>query len=138
MNLSKNLDINEIMKHYFISAVWTEEEQMAEMEEQEISNFYGDSEEITKLVPRNEISVDRLSDDAKIRAYEDIKKFLSIEGVKEAIEKENIDNEMVGHDLWLTRNSHGAGFWDRGYSKDNSNIPTNAAKLSAVIRTNSI
>ena len=128
MNLSKNLDINEIMKHYFISAVWTEEEQMAEMEEQEISNFYGDSEEITKLVPRNEISVDRLSDDAKIRAYEDIKKFLSIEGVKEAIEKENIDNEMVGHDLWLTRNSHGAGFWDRGYSKDNSNIPTNAAK----------
>jgi hypothetical protein len=87
MNLSKNLDINEIMKHYFISAVWKEEEQMAEMEEQEISNFYGDSEEITKLVPRNEISVDRLSDDAKIRAYEDIKKFLSIEGVKEAIEK---------------------------------------------------
>jgi hypothetical protein len=20
----------------------------------------------------------------------------------------------VGHDLWLTRNGHGAGFWDRG------------------------
>lgn len=20
-----------------------------------------------------------------------------------------------GHDLWLTRNRHGAGFWDRGY-----------------------
>lgn len=22
--------------------------------------------------------------------------------------------ESVGHDLWLTRNRHGAGFWDRG------------------------
>lgn len=23
--------------------------------------------------------------------------------------------EQVGHDIWLTRNQHGAGFWDRGY-----------------------
>jgi hypothetical protein len=22
--------------------------------------------------------------------------------------------EMAGHDFWLTRNHHGAGFWDRG------------------------
>lgn len=25
--------------------------------------------------------------------------------------------KSVGHDLWLTRNGHGAGFWDRGYPK---------------------
>jgi hypothetical protein len=23
-------------------------------------------------------------------------------------------DEMAGHDFWLTRNHHGAGFWDRG------------------------
>lgn len=23
--------------------------------------------------------------------------------------------EQWGHDFWLTRNHHGAGFWDRGY-----------------------
>lgn len=23
-------------------------------------------------------------------------------------------DEMAGHDFWLTRNRHGAGFWDRG------------------------
>ena len=23
------------------------------------------------------------------------------------------DDEMAGHDFWLTRHSHGAGFWDR-------------------------
>lgn len=25
-----------------------------------------------------------------------------------------IDAEQAGHDFWLTRNGHGAGFWDRG------------------------
>jgi hypothetical protein len=25
-----------------------------------------------------------------------------------------IDPEQAGHDFWLTRNGHGAGFWDRG------------------------
>lgn len=25
-----------------------------------------------------------------------------------------LDTEQIGHDLWLTRNHHGAGFWDRG------------------------
>lgn len=24
------------------------------------------------------------------------------------------DEERAGHDFWLTRNGHGAGFWDRG------------------------
>ena len=25
-----------------------------------------------------------------------------------------IGSEQAGHDFWLTRNGHGAGFWDRG------------------------
>lgn len=25
------------------------------------------------------------------------------------------DDEQNGHDFWLTRNGHGAGFWDRSY-----------------------
>jgi hypothetical protein len=40
-----------------------------------------------------------------------------------AFQAEHADNlaecdgsdEYNGHDLWLTRNGHGAGFWDRGY-----------------------
>ena len=27
---------------------------------------------------------------------------------------ENYSYEQAGHDLWLTENGHGAGFWDRG------------------------
>lgn len=26
----------------------------------------------------------------------------------------DMEPEQVGHDLWLTRNGHGTGFWDRG------------------------
>ncbi len=27
---------------------------------------------------------------------------------------DDIDDSQAGHDFWLTRNHHGAGFWDRG------------------------
>lgn len=27
---------------------------------------------------------------------------------------DTIDDDAIGHDIWLTRNGHGAGFWDRG------------------------
>lgn len=30
------------------------------------------------------------------------------------IDWSEIDSSQMGHDLWLTRNRHGAGFWDRG------------------------
>ena len=32
------------------------------------------------------------------------------------IEKSGMTADQCGHDFWLTRNGHGAGFWDRGYS----------------------
>lgn len=28
-----------------------------------------------------------------------------------------MDPQQAGHDFWLTRNRHGAGFWDRGLGK---------------------
>jgi hypothetical protein len=37
------------------------------------------------------------------------------------------DQGQNGHDFWLTRNRHGAGFWDRGYPKDIATRLTNAA-----------
>ena len=39
--------------------------------------------------------------------------------------------EQGGHDFWLTRNGHGAGFWDRPeiYGKFNSSMLTHHAKL---------
>lgn len=30
--------------------------------------------------------------------------------------------DMCGHDFWLTRNHHGAGFWDRGLGKQGEKL----------------
>ncbi len=37
------------------------------------------------------------------------------------------DNAQNGHDFWLTRNHHGAGFWGRGYPKPVGNALTELA-----------
>lgn len=33
------------------------------------------------------------------------------------LETAGANDSQHGHDLWLTRNGHGAGFWDRGYGE---------------------
>ena len=42
-----------------------------------------------------------------------------------------IVDDQAGHDLWLTRNGHGAGFWDRTadvYPPENAQALTEAAE----------
>ncbi len=34
--------------------------------------------------------------------------------IEQAIDQHQFSYEQAGHDFWLTRNGHGAGFWDRG------------------------
>jgi hypothetical protein len=36
--------------------------------------------------------------------------------------------EMIGHDFWLTRNGHGAGFWDGGWPGITGDILTRSCK----------
>lgn len=45
---------------------------------------------------------------AKMRA--EVEDFVN----SESINLEGLSDDMIGHDFWLTRNRHGAGFWDRG------------------------
>lgn len=39
-------------------------------------------------------------------------------------------DEQAGHDLWLTRNGHGAGFWDRSDSKGRGGWPNEGKDLT--------
>lgn len=39
------------------------------------------------------------------------------------------DDELAGHDFWLTRNGHGCGFWDRGLGDVGDKL-TKAAKAA--------
>ena len=59
----------------------------------------------------DEFSVSDLRPETLLRIRRDVATFaLSVD----APDLDLVDAEQMGHDLYLTRNGHGAGFWDRG------------------------
>ena len=46
--------------------------------------------------------------------YDDLEDFLADPEVAYLIGLTQQNAQQVGHDFWLTREGHGAGFWDRG------------------------
>ena len=111
------LDIIKIMNSYLVCAIWTEEERLGDENNSEYSD------EIKKLIPEADLNIHNFSDDSKIKAYQDIKLFLEYAG--DAVN--DIDEEQLGHDIWLSRNHHGAGFFDRGYDNDIEKILMDSA-----------
>jgi hypothetical protein len=55
--------------------------------------------------------IDDLADETIAQAVEDCNDFREAQAEDLA---QAGDDEQNGHDFWLTRNRHGAGFWDRG------------------------
>lgn len=54
---------------------------------------------------------------------------LNAELLQQAIDSDiGYSLEKAGHDFWLTRNGHGAGFWDRGLGEIGEALTT-AAKI---------
>ena len=73
-----------ILMHYLVCALW-------------VSDM--DSKSISDIIPS---SMDK--------AKEDVESFLLKAG---NLLSSDWSDEQIGHDFWLTRNGHGAGFWDR-------------------------
>lgn len=48
--------------------------------------------------------------------------------LEDAYSRPGYDEARAGHDFWLTRNGHGAGFWDRGLGDIGERL-TKAAKV---------
>ena len=132
-------DINEILRGYIECALWTEEENLRD--EYRGDNFDDDDDddddddEIEKMIHLQNkfrsknfmiFASDDIDVDSKISAYNDIKEFIKNcgdEAIDEAIDENGLF--QLGMDIWLTRNHHGSGFFDRKY--DNEEILTNSA-----------
>jgi len=145
-NISQD-DILEILKGYLEAALWTEEERLKGEYEETIGygdedfNIDSNNDELEQLMKqkqtftRDSISsfgVDNLESNSKIQAYLDIKKFIKLAGVdaiKEAVNEHGFFR--LGMDIWLTRNRHGAGFFDRNYDNEQT-LVTAAHNLGEV------
>jgi hypothetical protein len=55
----------------------------------------------------------QLTDDARRQLTEDASEFYASNAAD--LRLSTLDMGRAGHDFWLTRNRHGAGFWDEGY-----------------------
>lgn len=55
-----------------------------------------------------------VSPTARAAATEDCANFIAAAGVALTQYQAQMQGRTGGHDFWLTRNGHGAGFWDRG------------------------
>lgn len=82
-----------VLKHYLICALW--------------SSTDDDGEPLDSVY-----SIDDISTQALQQMEKDVSDF--IESNKELLIESGQSDEQIGHDFWLTRNGHGAGFWDRG------------------------
>lgn len=103
------MKIDKILLGYLEAALWTEEENI--LDEDGV-----------------QIDIDMVSEATKAEIIKDIEKFLELAGETAINEALNInDEDFLGHDIWLTRNGHGAGFFDRDYSDDIEKMLTAAA-----------
>ena len=82
-----------VFKHYLICALWSSTDDDGEP----LDAVYSIDDIAPQTLKQMEIEVNDF-----IEANEDM-----------LIESGQSD-EQIGHDFWLTRNGHGAGFWDRG------------------------
>lgn len=71
-------------------------------------------------------TLDDIEPEAKRAAFRDCLDFLSANDA--LLVMTDGSPTRHGYDFWLTRNGHGAGFWDRGYGKV-GDVLTKAAKV---------
>jgi len=83
-------DISTIVRHYLICALW--------------SSMDDDGGQLD-----DGYDVLDISQNLYWRSDSDVKNFVELAGNM----LDDWTDEQIGHDFWLTRNGHGAGFWDR-------------------------
>lgn len=95
-------DLNKMTNSYLFCAIWCGT----------------DSDNNDEPLDKN-FDVDDFIEESKKIASEDCEKFYkeSKKIIEKVMEKHNVEISSIGHDFYLSRNGHGAGFFDRGWGK---------------------
>ena len=121
IKLLKEIERSYFMEAYLEALIFTEEERLDE----QYAEWCEEHDKDDSGWGTTDITVSSLK-----RIIKDCKDF------EKACEKAGLDLEkwgetQAGHDFWLTRNGHGAGFWDRG-KKDGDALTKIAEKFGEV------
>lgn len=74
-----------------------------------------DTDDDGETIENPERDVSMLAPETLARIVEDCADFQKCNAIQLLAAGDDAQN---GHDFWLTRNRHGAGFWDRGHPED--------------------
>lgn len=109
-----SIDIEEMVSAYVECALWSST-YLAD----EDGNPVGEETDDTQDVPMDEnYGPEDIAPDTLAKMREDCESFVTTcESLLAEYTERGMSSGQAGHDFWLTRNGHGAGFWDRGLGK---------------------
>lgn len=91
----------EFLQGYIACALWSSTDESDESGGEPMDSNYDESD----IAPDTRADMERDCEDFMRANAATLARFLDITGKEWS---------CAGHDFWLTRNRHGAGFWDRG------------------------
>ena len=94
-----NRTIDDFTAAYMEAALWSSNDNSDESGGEPLDKNYG---------------FEDFAPEALQRMIDDCIKFRLENPIPDYNHPQYTDAELAGHDFWLTRNGHGAGFWDRG------------------------
>ena len=117
----ESLTIEDILEHYLIAALWSSTDENG----QPLDDNYSidDIDTQCKELASNEITC-WLQYCNELRLIDPF-----IEHYNDSVQ--HIEARL-GHDFWLTRNGHGAGFWDRGLGQLGNQLTTATKTFGSV------
>ena len=96
MAADNNFDVNKILNSYLETAIWAEESDENDLQGKTIQD---------------------IDKNSKANSAIEIYQFLQKAQQEASDELNTYDEEAIGHNLWLSRNGHGAGFFDDNNDK---------------------
>lgn len=120
MRTINGVDLDDFTYSYLVTALWSSHVSFPVAEAELVDGcmdvadnhpLHGISEEDNC---DDHFDVDAFTPEALRSAVSDCVKFQEIH----AFDLSDEDDDHAGHDFWLTRNGHGAGFWDGDYEEE--------------------
>jgi hypothetical protein len=104
------IDLEEVFKHYLIAAVWSST--LEDGNPMDNTHSFNDF---------NPVVLENLKEEV-VKFCNQHAELLTQFAAALPQKREWTESAQIGHDLWLTQNGHGAGFWDRGCGEAGENL----------------